>query len=283
MGTGEPLRAGDRIAGPLIAVEAIGGGHACEVWLAFDEARHTAVVAKVLRPDHAGDDHELAALRHEAGVLDQVRHPAIVRLLDADLDGERPHLVLEHVDGPNLSALIGKQSALPLQQLLPLGLELSSALHYLHGLGLCHLDVKPSNIIMGAPARLVDLGSARPAADLADLTVAVGTDEYMAPEQCLPGERGTVGPASDVWCLGGTLFRAATGFRPFDRDQRWPQLDQSPRELPGLLPAVVADLIRACLQPDPADRPTPVEVAEQCEELIARMPRARLSGFGLRA
>jgi len=277
----DALRAGDRIAGPLVAVEPVGGGHACDVWLAFDEDRHSAVIAKVLRPERVADEHELSALRHEAALLDKVRHPAIVRLLDAELDAERPHLVLAHVDGPSLSALISKQGPLPLQQVLPLALELSAALHYLHGLGLCHLDVKPSNVVMGSPACLVDLGLARPTVDLADLTVSIGTDEYMAPEQCSPVERGPVGPASDVWCLGGTLFRAATGFRPFERDRRLPQLEQPPRELPGLVPADLADLIRSCLRPSPQDRPAPSEIAARCEDMIARLPRARLSGFGV--
>ena len=78
-----------------------------------------------------------------------------------DADGPRPHLVLEHLEGPRLSQLLRKHGALPMEQLLPLALELASALHYLAGQDVVHLDVKPSNVIMGAPARLIDLSVTR--------------------------------------------------------------------------------------------------------------------------
>ena len=135
---------------------------------------------------------------------------------------------------------------------------------------------------MGAPAQLVDFSLAMGHDEAAALDHAAGSDEYMAPEQCLPGERGTVGAASDVWGLGATLFRAAAGYRAFDREPRWAQLTDAPKALPAHAPRGMGELVLACLAPDPADRPTPRDVAVAVEPMIAVLPSARLSGFSLR-
>src|SRR5690606_26629994 len=153
------------------------------------------------------------------------------------------HLVLEHLEGPRLSTLIRRYGPLPPEQLVPLAVQLASALHYMHAEGVVHLDVKPSNTIMGAPPRLIDLSVARDFEELPGLRRAVGTDSHMAPEQCLPRELGPVGPAADVFGLGVTLYRAATGERPFprgdaggERAARWPQLEHDPAPLEGRRP-----------------------------------------------
>ena len=276
------LAGGDAIAPGLTAVRDLGGGSVYEAWLAFDERLHAPVVAKVVRPGHVDDVSSRRGFDREVAMLARLSHPGITRLFAYDDEGERPYLVLEHVDGPNLSRLISKHGAVPVHQLLPLALELASVLHYLHGEDLCHLDLKPSNVIMGSPAQLIDFSVALDVADAAALDHAVGSDEYMAPEQCLPGERGKVGPASDVWGMGATLFRAAAGFRAFDRDPRWSQLDDEPKPLPDFVPTPVADLILSCLAPDADDRPAPHELATALEPLLASLPSARLSGFSLR-
>lgn len=276
------LAGGDLIAPGLTAVKDLGGGTVYEAWLAFDDRLYAPVVVKVLRPGHVDDAGSRAGFDREVELLSRLAHPGITRVFSYDDEAERPYFVLEHVDGPNLSRLISKHGAVPEHQLLPLALELASVLHYLHGEGVVHLDVKPSNIIMGAPAQLIDLSVALDVDDAAALDHPVGSDEYMAPEQCLPGERGTVGPASDVWGLGATLFRAAAGFRAFDRDPRWAQLHDDPAPLPHFVHAGAADLIARCLDPDPAQRPTPTQIAHDLEPLIAALPSARLSGFTLK-
>ncbi len=164
----------------------------------------------------------------------RLNHPGIARLFAYDDEGERPYLVLENIDGPSLSSLISKHGYVPLHQLLPLGLELSSALHYLRQEGVCHLDLKPSNVIMGAPAKLIDFSIAMDVKDATDLDEPLGSDEYMAPEQCLPGELGVVGHASDMWAFGATMFRAAAGYRAYEREPRWLQLTEEPFAAAGL-------------------------------------------------
>ena len=160
--------AGDPITPELTAMKVLGGGWAYEVFLAFDEVTYGPVVAKLVRPARVSDEGTLRGLRREVAMLQQVAHPAVVRSLRADLDVPRPHVVLEHLEGPRLSTLVRRYGALDPAQYLPLGIEVASALHHLHRLGLTHLDVKPGNIIMGAPAKLIDLSVTRPAAPAAN-------------------------------------------------------------------------------------------------------------------
>ena len=277
---------GDAISPGLTAVRLLGVGSAYEALLAFDEVTYAPVVVKVVRPAQVSDEGTLRGLRREVEVLRRVQHPAVVRALRAETVGPRPHVVLEHLDGPRLSTLVRRYGPLEPAQYLPLGIEVASALHYLRRHDLVHLDVKPSNIIMGAPARLIDLSVARSVGDAARLTYPIGTDSYMAPEQCEPPSTGTPQPASDVWGLGATLFEAVAGYRAFrdgdaDGDDvvtRFPQLVDEPLLLPDHVPAEVGKAVVACLPPRPEDRPTPADVAAAPGPVLERHPRRRLGG-----
>ena len=281
------LAEGDPITPELTAVSLLGGGSAYEAYLAFDEVTYSPVVVKVVRPAQVDDETTLRGLRREVQTLEGLTHPALVRALRAETEGERPHIVLENLDGPRLSSLVRRYGALEPQQYLPMAIEVASALHYMHRVGYLHLDVKPSNIIMGAPAKLIDLSVARSTVRAADLTYAIGTDDYMAPEQCDPPRSGVPGPASDVWGLGATLFQAVAGRRAFDDTQpraedvpdRFPQLVDPPRALPARAPGEVAEVVLACLERRPDDRPLPAEVADRLGPVLERMPRGRLAGF----
>jgi serine/threonine protein kinase len=267
------------------ALRRLGGGHRYEAYLAWDDRMHAVVVAKVLRPHLVEDRHTLAGLAAEAAMLDRLDHPVIVRSFDAVLQGPRPHLVLEHLEGPRLSTLLRKYGPLAAEQLAQLAAQLCSALHYLGCEGVVHLDLKPSNVIMGAPPRLIDLSVARTVRECTELEQPIGTDAYMPPEQCDPVRLGPVGPSADVFGLGATLYRAATGERPFpvggDEDPeplaRWPQLVEEPAPLEGRVPEPVTRVILDCLQRDPAARPHPAEVAERLELVLEALPRLRLA------
>ena len=152
---------GDEIAAGLMVQQLLGGGTRYEAYLAFDERLHHLVVVKVLRPDRVAEKSAMDGLRGEAEVLASLNHPAIARMLRSALDAERPHIVLEFVDGPRLSTLIRRFGSLGIDQAAAMAVEVASALHYLHGQGIVHLDVKPKNLIMGAPPRLIDLSIAR--------------------------------------------------------------------------------------------------------------------------
>jgi serine/threonine protein kinase len=278
--------AGDEIGPGRVAHRLLGGGRSYEAYLAFDDTLYSAVVVKVLRPSLIEDRSALRGLRREIDMLGRLDHPVIVRAFAAHPDGKRPHVVLEHLEGPRLSRLLRKYGPLPLEQLLPLALEVCSALHYLSRMDVVHLDVKPSNIIMGSPPRLIDLSIARSVEAAARLDHVVGTDSYLAPEQADPVSE-PPGPPADVFGLGATLFEACAGFTPWSaKDLRagkgsggHPQLHEPPRDLPRSVPPAVAGIVLGCLARRPAERPSAAQVAAALEPLIANLPRPVLGGF----
>jgi serine/threonine protein kinase len=280
---------GAEIAPGRAVLKPIGGGNAYEVLLVWDERLHSICVAKVLRPDRTDSERDLRHLREEAEILEALAHPMIVRLFDAVLEGEHPHLMIEHLEGPSLRRLIRRGGPLPVQQVLPLALSLAGALHYLEQMEIVHLDVKPDNVIMGIPPRLIDLSIARTHEQARRVRTPIGTDAYMPPEQCDPeGRAGRIGPAADVWGLGAAMHHALSGEVPFplppgasngDREDpslRFPQLIVDPAPLPDHLPAALIDLVLGMLAPDPAERPSAAEVAAELEPLVAELP-AKLS------
>ncbi len=279
---------GAEIAAGRTVLREIGGGSRYEALLVWDERLFAIMVAKVLRPDQAADEHALGELRREAEALERLAHPVIVRGFDAVLDGPHPHLLIEHLEGPTLRRVIKKGGPLPLQQALPLALHVAAALHYMAGERMVHLDVKPDNIVMGVPPRLIDLSIASDLERAGRLRGPIGTDSYMAPEQCTAD--GRMGSACDVFGLGATLFHALTGSKPFPREPqardsedpivRFPQLEEEPLPLPGRLPAPLTRLLARMLEHDPASRPPAADVATELEPLVAALPR-RLT-FGRR-
>jgi eukaryotic-like serine/threonine-protein kinase len=278
------LHEGDEIAPGRHTVRLLGGGRRYEAFLAWDDELLTLVVAKLLRPSLVGDPAAHAAIEAEARTLARLHHPVVVRSFGAELEGPRPHLVLEHLDGPRLSTLL-RTSVVAVEQVLTLGLQLASALHYLHRRDTVHLDVKPRNVIMGGPPRLIDLSIAKRTEELAHVTVPLGTTAYMAPEQAHPAFFATLGPPADVWGLGATLHEALAKRPAFPGSseepgaapaERYPQLVRGPEPLPRAVPAPLAALVRSCLEFDPAARPAPAELAAELERLVARLPRPRL-------
>lgn len=225
---------GDEIAPGRWAVRLLGGGVRYEAYVAWDDDLHALVVVRVLRPARVDDPGARAGLAGEAAMLGRLAHLVIVRSFGADLDGPRPHVVLEHLDGPRLSTLIRRHGVVT-EQLLPPALQMCSALHHMSARGVVYLDVKPKNIIMSGPPRLIDLSVARPLDRLGDPTGPVGTEAYMAPEQCHPGRFDRLGPPADVWGPGVTLYEALSGAKPFPpetAEERFPQLRAAPA-VPG--------------------------------------------------
>ena len=198
----------------------------------------------------------LAGLRGEIALLDRLGHPMLLRSFGADLDGQRPHVVLELIDGPRLSTLL-RRHGIGLEQLLPLALNLCAVLHYLAHEGVVHLDIKPRNIIMGAEPRLIDLSIARSVDDLATLKSPIGTDGYMAPEQRSVDRFDEIGPAADVWGLGATLAEALPQRVPAPRAGRGRRV---PRAAPGR----------------PADRR---RAGRRAELLVDALPAPKLGRF----
>lgn len=285
---GWALEQGDEIVPGRLALAPLGGGTRYETYLAWDSRLFTTVVAKLLRPEYVDDERARRELQAEADIVLRLNHPIILRAYGVVTDGARPHLVLEHLDGPTLRATIRRQRGrVTLEELLPLALHLTSALHYLGQEEIVHLDVKPSNIVMGPVPRLIDFSIARdvPAARRAGKNL--GTRLYMAPEQCEPGQRGEIGPPADIWAVGMCLYQAAVGKRPFatvegEFPEGHPQLRGSIDPFPRQVPPDLAEVIEACLRPDPSARPDPASLALLLEPLVAALATPRPTRRGLR-
>jgi serine/threonine protein kinase len=281
------LAEGDAIAPGRTVLRRLGGGRRYEVFLVWDEHRLAVLVAKLLRPDAVASRHGRHELVQEAEALGALAHPVLLRGFDAIADGRFPHLLVEHLEGPTLRELIDDHGPLALEQVVPLGLHVASALHYMAREGWVHLDVKPDNVVMGVPPRLIDLSVARGLRRAERPSGPVGTDAYMAPEQAHPAARGgrdvPVGPPADVFGLGATLHHALAGRPPFpraagarnaaDSTVRFPQLVRGPEPLGRRVPAGLAALVRAALDPEPAARPTAAELAAGLEPFAVRRRR----------
>lgn len=271
---------GHEIAPGRTVLKPLGGGNRYEVYLVWDERLFAVTVAKLVRRDLVADEGALRGLRREAEALDALAHPVILRGFGADLDGPYPHVLVEHLEGPTLRRLIMRGGPLPAEQLLPLALHAAAAIHYMASEGWVHLDLKPDNIVMGIPPRVIDLSLARTLERAQRLRDYIGSNAYMPPEQCVPNE--DVGPPADVWGLGATLYHAAAGRRPFPKphsrhdsdapELRFPQLTEEPRPWPVRVPESLSQAIHACLQKDPDDRPTARELALMLQPAVADLP-----------
>ena len=275
---------GAEIAPGRHALSLLGGGRHHEVYLAWEDRLFSLVAAKILRPDKTQDPRALRDLVAEASALEALHHPVLPRCFDVVLEGDRPHLVLEFLDGPRLSTLLRRQGPLAIEQVLPLGLQVCSALHYMAAQGMVHLDVKSKNIVMGAPARLIDLSIARTFEEARETRRPIGTDAYMAPEQCGVGAFGEMGPPADVWGAGVTMYEAITGTLPFPAgsrgsgDERFSQLTEEPLPFSKHIPPSVAEPILSCLEKRSEDRPTATEMGRILQDLVVGLPRRPILG-----
>jgi serine/threonine protein kinase len=262
----------------------LGGGERYEAWVAWNDRMMAPTVLKLLRPNLVNDEHARKAIGAEGDLLGRLNHPGLTRLFSMDLDGPRPFVEIEFVDGPRLSTLVRRHGGLAPEQAFPLARQLAATLHYLHGERLLHLDVKPGNVIMGPVPRLIDLSVARRFESVPLIRSQIGTDAYMAPEQCDPGLFSRIGPASDSWGLGVTLYESLARQLPYARGlhdgslhERFPQMLASAVALePERFSQRLADLVARCLAPDPSDRPLPADLFDELDELAARAGVGRL-------
>jgi eukaryotic-like serine/threonine-protein kinase len=187
----------------------LGSGGMAAVWLAYDERLGRRVAVKLLADVLALDASYVERFRREATIAARLWHPNLVRVYDFALDGGRPLLVMELVEGPTLSKLLRDRAPLPVDP-CRLASELLGALDHIHAAGVVHRDVKPANVLLDHDwrARLTDFGIAQPGGSTRlTLTGAViGTIGYLAPEVAR-GDRAT--PRSDLYSLGVVLAACA--------------------------------------------------------------------------
>ncbi len=222
----------------------------------------------------------------EAQAVARLQHPHIVQIHEvAEVEG-LPCLALELVEGGSLAGRLGEEPMAPVEAARMLRL-LARAVAHAHARGIVHRDLKPDNVLLAAAAdepalntalgcpKIADFGLARLAGEGPRLTrvgAVVGTPEYMAPEQADGLE---AGPPADVYSLGVILYRLLAGCCPFESDSLSELLYQISHHPPPPLrdkapgvPETLQRLCLACLEKDPARRPTAAEVARRLDEFL---------------
>ena len=233
------------------------------VWLARDTLLDRTVAIKKIGT-FGGGAPDLERAEREAHLAARVNHQNVVAVFDlVEHDGAQ-WLVMEHVDGPTLAALVAERGAVEPEEMAPVVEQVAGALAAAHDHGIVHRDVKPSNILLtrGGVAKLSDFGVARAQADasLTQTGLVTGSPAYLSPEVAT-GQTAT--SASDVWSLGATIFHALSGHAPYQVEDNvlgtmYRIVNEDPPRLEdaGHLGALVA----AMMQHDPDARPTMLEV-----------------------
>ncbi len=257
-------------------LEIIGRGGMGEVWRALDESLGRQVAVKCLKP--LGPQHDQAftrvlreRFRREARVAASLQHRGVTVVHDfGEYEGVL-YLVMELLDGQNLSQLLeeNQQHPLPVEHVVDIAEQVADALGYTHRQGIVHRDLKPANImrLTDGTVKICDFGIARLGHDigmssrLTTTGLAMGTPHYMSPEQISGKE---VDHRSDLYSLGCVLYEIATGVPPFDQEDAWAVLvghrDTPPEplrthraDLPGFFDRVVLDLLAKAPEERPVD------------------------------
>ena len=206
--------------------------------------------------------------QREVRALAALNHPHLVRIHDAGVVGQTPYLIMDHYPGGSLQDLLAEGPLDP-ERARAIAGKLASALEAVHAQGLVHRDLKPENVLIddaGEP-RLADFGlvtAGERSLSHGPLTLShdvIGTPNYMAPEQALDAKE--VGPAADVYALGGVLFAMLTGRPPFAGKSALRVLEAlikeappAPRKLVAGVPPELDALCLRALSKRPADRPS---------------------------
>jgi len=270
---------GSRVAGYRLG-RLLGSGRHGAVYLAEHLATGQAVALKLV-PLSAGDSAASQQFLRQATEAQGLKHPGIVALHAAGVQGKTGWLAMEPVPGSDLQRYALPARLLPEPVVLHVGARLAEALAHAHALGVVHRDIKPANVLVHWPAdivKLADFGLARTSDAQATRTgLLLGSPGYMAPEQlagAVPDER------TDFYALGVTLFQLLSGRLPFEGDTMGVLLQQvasstAPdlRQMHPRLPAHVAKLVARLLSRQ-ADRraETAATLAQELHAAVRALP-----------
>jgi len=255
--------------------ERLGRGGMGEVFRALDTRLGREVAIKLIPPEVASDPERIARFEREARALAALKHPNIATIHGFEEEaGGRRFLVMELVEGESLAERIAR-GPLPLDELLPIAIQIAGGLAAAHAKGIIHRDLKPANLMVAldGQVKILDFGLATAAAastgadddatmtlglPLTELGAAVGTVAYMSPEQALGRP---VDARSDLFSFGAVLHEMATGRRAFTGPTQAAVIDSLLRGEPATIesgatpmPAVLAPVARRLLQRTPDRR-----------------------------
>jgi serine/threonine protein kinase len=255
----------------------LGSGGFAWVVAATREGWADEVALKVLKPKFARDRLFTARFLNESAVAGELRHPNIIRILDVGQDGDACYFAMPRLR-TSLADRLEAEPFLPEKDLAHTAQDIARALAFAHETGIIHRDIKTNNILLTAAGEgiLTDFGIARAVASYVSTTgkqMTIGTPHYISPEQA----RGQpLDGRTDIYALGVTMYRAATGQLPF-RSGDWFELARlhveepptPPREIRPEISRAFERIVLTCLAKDREARyPTAKELAEDLEGIL---------------
>lgn len=259
----------------------LGRGGMGVVYLGWDAALERSVAIKVINPQYAAMPEFSTRFRKEAKAAARIVHPNIVNVYAFE-EGDAPSLIMEYVEGQDLSSLM-KQSPLPPDKALKIILDAARALQTAAKSNLIHRDVKPSNILVTKDgiAKVMDFGLSKMLDGDQSLTASgavLGTPNYMSPEQA-KGEQ--LNAKTDIYSLGCTLYATLAGRRPFDAEGLtaliYKQVNEPlpiPAEWDMLYDGRLTHLLRVMTSKDRALRPDWQVIIEEIESMLSGAPQS---------
>ena len=258
------------------------------MYLAVQPAIGARVAVKVLKVDAAADSELVERFFNEARAVNVIRHEGIIDVFDLGrLPDGAPYIVMEHLEGASLGALLRRYRPFPLGTFGRIVGEVLAAVGAAHAKTIIHRDLKPDNVFVSPAGRVtvLDFGIAKLAtADHVTTQTGglLGTPAYMAPEQA---RSQPIDPRADLYAAGVILFEGATGAPPFVSGSLYELLDlhvktspPSPRSKNPAIPEALETVILRALAKDPADRfATAAAMREALLAAVADLPQSEFA------
>jgi len=247
------------------------------IYKAFDTKENHSVALKIPHMQYESDVSFFSRFQREAAIGRVLDHPNILKFYEPDANQSRPYIVMEFLEGRTLAQVLNEVKPFPIDDALQIAARIADALDHMHGKGIVHRDLKPQNIMIckDGSLRIMDFGIAR-ASDMRRLTFvgftpAMGTPDYMAPEQ-VKGKRGDA--RTDIYSLGAMLYEMVTGTLPFEAENPFMVMNarvsgdpNAPRKVNPAVPPEVEELILHAMERDPRKRfQSAKEMKEQLED-----------------